>query len=328
MTTDKTRETLLDVHDLSVRFRRYDSGTLQSLQQKDLRVIHNLSVRVREGEIVAVAGSSGSGKSLLAHAILGILPRNAEVSGEMRYRGEPLTETLLRAIRGRELALVPQSLTYLDPLMKTGEQIKGIHNHYPGLAPDNNDHNDNEERRKSIFRRYELDESAAHKYPFQLSGGMSRRILISTAVMGGAKLIIADEPTPGMTLATAKRVMGHFRELADDGAGILLITHDIDLAFECADRIAVFYAGSTVEIADAADFRAGPARLRHPYSKALWQAVPQNGFVPIPGNQPYAGDLPPGCPFAPRCPLRSAECESPLPMRELRGGEVRCVNAV
>jgi peptide/nickel transport system ATP-binding protein len=311
MAANKTRETLLDVRDLSVSFRMYDSNTLQ---QTELRVIHDLSVSVREGEIVAAAGSSGSGKSLLAHAILGILPGNARVSGAMLYRGEPVTETLLRKIRGRELAIVPQSLTYLDPLMKTGEQINGIYG--------------NDEKRRRIFERYELDESAAKKYPFQLSGGMSRRILISTALMGDAKLIIADEPTPGMTLATAKRVMEHFRELADGGAGILLITHDIDLAFECADRIAVFYAGSTVEIADAADFRAGPGRLRHPYSKALWQAVPQNGFVPIPGSQPYAGNLPSGCCFAPRCPQRTDACGSPVPMREFRGGEVRCVNAV
>ncbi|MHB9293448.1 peptide/nickel transport system ATP-binding protein [Hollandina sp. SP2] len=309
--TNKTggRETILEARDLSVWFRMYDRG----LEQKELRVIHNLSVPVREGEIVAVAGSSGSGKSLLAHAIMGILPANAQVSGELRYRGEPITESLLQKIRGRELALVPQSLTYLDPLMKTGKQINGLYG--------------NEEKRKGIFQRYELAESAAEKYPFQLSGGMTRRILISTAVMGDAKLIIADEPTPGMTLATAKRVMGHFRELADAGAGILLITHDIDLAFECADRIAVFYAGSTVEIADAADFRGGIPQLRHPYSKALWQAVPQNGFIPIPGAQPYADNLPRGCCFAPRCPQRTRECDSPVPMREVRGGEVRCIHA-
>ncbi|MDR1985798.1 MAG: ABC transporter ATP-binding protein [Treponema sp.] len=303
------RETILEVRDLSVWFRMYDRG----LEQKELRVIHNLSVPVREGEIVAVAGSSGSGKSLLAHAIMGILPANAQVSGELRYRGQPITESLLRKIRGRDLALVPQSLTYLDPLMKTGKQINGLYG--------------NEEKRKGIFQRYELAESAAEQYPFQLSGGMTRRILISTAVMGDAKLIIADEPTPGMTLATAKRVMGHFRELADTGAGILLITHDIDLAFECADRIAVFYAGSTVEIADAADFRKGIPYLRHPYSKALWQAVPQNGFVPIPGSQPYADNLPRGCCFAPRCPQKTIECDSPVPMREVRGGEVRCIHA-
>jgi peptide/nickel transport system ATP-binding protein len=306
---NKTADPLFEARDLSVCFRMYDRG----LGQKDLRVIHHLSVPVREGEIVAVAGSSGSGKSLLAHAIMGILPANAQVSGDLRYRGEPITEPLLQRIRGRELALVPQSLTYLDPLMKTGKQINGLYG--------------SEEKRKGIFRRYELAESAAQQYPFQLSGGMTRRILISTAVMGDAKFIIADEPTPGMTLATAKRVMAHFRELADSGAGILLITHDIDLAFESADRIAVFYAGSTVEIADAADFRKGPEHLRHPYSKALWRAVPQNGVVPIPGSQPYADNLPPGCCFAPRCPHRTIECDSPVPMRELRGGEVRCVHA-
>jgi peptide/nickel transport system ATP-binding protein len=305
---NKTRETVLEVRDVSVRFRMYDRG----LEQKDLEVIHHLSVPVREGEIVAVAGSSGSGKSLLAHAIMGILPANARVSGDMRYRGEPITEALLRKIRGRELALVPQSLTYLDPLMKTGEQINGLYG--------------DEEKRKRIFQRYELAEDAAKRYPFQLSGGMTRRILISTAVMGDAKLIIADEPTPGMSLDTAKRVMEHFRELADTGAGILLITHDIDLALVCADRIAVFYAGSTVEIADTADFREGPERLRHPYSRALWQAIPQNGFVPIPGTQPYPEDLPPGCGFAPRCPHKTIECASPVPMREVRGGEVRCVH--
>jgi peptide/nickel transport system ATP-binding protein len=309
MANNKNREMVLEARDLSVCFRMYDRG----LGQKDLRVIHHLSVPVWEGEIVAVAGSSGSGKSLLAHAIMGILPANAQVSGDLRYRGEPITESLLQKIRGRELALVPQSLTYLDPLMKTGKQINGLYG--------------SEEKRKGIFQRYELAESAAKQYPFQLSGGMTRRILISTAVMGDAKLIIADEPTPGMTLTTAKRVMAHFRELADSGVGILLITHDIDLAFASADRIAVFYAGSTVEIADAADFRKGPEHLRHPYSKALWQAIPQNGFVPIPGSQPYADNLPPGCCFAPRCPHRTIECETPVPMREVRGGEVRCVHA-
>jgi peptide/nickel transport system ATP-binding protein len=303
------RENLLEVRDLSVWFRMYDRG----VRQKTLRVIHNLSVSVRPGEIVAVAGSSGSGKSLLAHAVMGILPANAHVSGEIRYRGEPLTGALLQKLRGRDLALVPQSITYLDPLMKTGAQINGLYG--------------SDERRKRVFQRYNLAESAAGRYPFQLSGGMTRRVLIAAAVMGEARLIIADEPTPGMGLDMAKRVMAHFRELADEGAGVLLITHDIDLAFTCADRIAVFYAGTTVEIASAGDFLKGPSHLRHPYSRALWQAVPQNGFIPIPGAQPYADNLPPGCCFAPRCPHRTAECDAPVPMRTVRGGEVRCVHA-
>ena len=119
-----------------------------------------------------------------------------------------------------------------------------------------------------------------------------------------------------------------FRAMADAGKGVVLITHDIDLAFHIADRIAVFYAGTTVETAPAADFRRGPEALRHPYSQALWRALPQHGFQPIPGFQPYAGSLPQGCLFAPRCPHRTAECEQAVPpMETVRGGEVRCYHA-
>jgi peptide/nickel transport system ATP-binding protein len=312
-------QTALEVRDLTVEFRRYTNETkLLGIEQSNLRVIHNLSVSVRPGEIVAVAGASGSGKSLLAAAILGILPANAGVTGTMSFYGQPLTEKLRRKIRGRELALIPQSTAYLDPLMRVGKQIART------KADD--------EKRRAIFQRYHLEESVARLFPFQLSGGMTRRILLSTAIIGDAKLIIADEPTPGMSVGMARRVFVHFRELADEGAGILLITHDIDLAIEFADRVAVFYAGSTVEIAPAADFKQGVAAgnpaLRHPYSKALWQAIPQNGFTPIPGSQPYAGALPAGCAFAPRCSLRTAACDEKVPMRELRGGEVRCVHAV
>ena len=131
-----------------------------------------------------------------------------------------------------------------------------------------------------------------------------------------------------MSLEQALEALKMFREMADAGKSVLLITHDIDLAFEFADRVAVFYAGTTVEIAPAADFRTGPAALRHPYSKALWRALPQNGFEPIGGFQPYAGSLPQGCLFAPRCPCATDRCrrETP-PIQEVRGGEVRCFHA-
>ena len=113
--------------------------------------------------------------------------------------------------------------------------------------------------------------------------------------------------------------------MADAGKSVLLITHDIDLAFEFADRVAVFYAGTTVEIAPVEDFRTGPQALRHPYSQALWRALPQNGFTPIDGFQPYAGSLPRGCLFAPRCPYATDRCRAEIPpVREVRGGEVRC----
>jgi peptide/nickel transport system ATP-binding protein len=302
-------ETVLEVQDLSVTFRMYDLG----LEQRDFRFISRLNLSVREGEILAVAGSSGSGKSLLAHAVLGILPGNAKTAGEMRYYGQALTPGLQKKLRGAALALVPQSVAYLDPLMRVAAQVAGVRG--------------SREKQRALFQRYRLPEAAGKLFPFQLSGGMARRVLVSAAVMEDPKLIIADEPTPGMGADMARTAMGHFRELARAGAGVLLITHDLDLAFTYADRIAVFYAGTTLEIAPAEDFRTGRA-LRHPYSRALWAAVPQHGFTPLPGKQPYAPSLGEGCPYAPRCNQKTPACEKPVPMRPLRDGEVACVHAL
>jgi len=152
-------------------------------------------------------------------------------------------------------------------------------------------------------------------------------VLISSAVMEHPKLIIADEPTPGLNVEMAMETLNHFRELADKGTAVLMITHDIDLAFEVADRIAVFYAGTVVEIAPTLDFIMGRGFLRHPYSMAFVDALPQKGFKPIDGKQPYAGDLPSGCLFADRCPLRDDACAGEIEMRDVRGGKVRCVHA-
>ena len=142
--------------------------------------------------------------------------------------------------------------------------------------------------------------------------------------MGNTRLLIADEPTPGMELAMAKKAMEDFRKFADAGNGVLLITHDIELALEVADRIAIFYAGTTVEEALVSDFQS-EERLRHPYTKALWRAMPGNGFQVIPGNQPYVKDLPKGCVFGTRCPQFSKECEGEIPERVVRCGTVRCI---
>lgn len=303
---------VLEICDLSVAFKMYDS----ILGQRNLQVISDLSIKVYAGEILAIAGSSGSGKSLLASSILGILPENAIVNGDVRYNGQRLTQELQEKLRGTEIALVPQSVAYLDPLMKVGAQADGHKKPYPT------------EKRKNLFQRLGLPRDTESAYPFQLSGGMARRVLVSTALLTDARLIIADEPTPGMSLDQALEALKLFREMADDGRAVVLITHDIDLAFAFADRIAVFYAGTTVETASALDFRNGPDALRHPYSKALWRALPQNGFEPIAGFQPYAGNLPKGCLFAPRCSYKSPKCEQEAPpMQELRGGEVRCFYA-
>ena len=180
----------------------------------------------------------------------------------------------------------------------------------------------------NIFKRLDLEPSVCKLYPFQLSGGMTRRVLVSTAVIGDAELIIADEPTPGMQTKQALEALKIFRELADEGRGVILITHDIDLALNFADKIAVSYAGTTVEQAFSEDFLAGTDRLRHPYSKALWRAMPQNEFALIEGVQPYAGSLPEGCVFSPRCANCDGQCKKQVPeMRELRDGFVRCFHA-
>lgn len=301
--------TLLEIHDLSVSFSMYEHGLLQ----KDLQVISDLHLSVYPGEVIAVAGSSGSGKSLLASAILGILPGNATVRGHLHYKGQELTAKRQRKLRGTEIALVPQSVAFLDPLMKVGAQADGHRRPKPV------------EKRNRLFGRLGLPKKTGQLYPFQLSGGMARRVLVSTALITDAQLIIADEPTPGMGLKQALEALRLFREMADEGKAVILITHDIDLAFEFADKVAVFYAGTTVETALAADFKSGPDALRHPYSKALWRALPQNGFLPLEGFQPNAQSLPEGCLFAPRCPDKTSRCTAAVPpVRQVRGGEVRC----
>lgn len=303
------KETILKIEHMNISFSQYGKG----LRQVELPVIRDLDVEVKAGEMVAVVGSSGSGKSLLAHGVMGILPYNAQMGGTMWYRGEPLTKERIRKLRGKEILMVPQSLSYLDPLMKTGEQIRN------GKKDEKS-----KKKLKGIFQRYHLKEEVEEKYPFELSGGMSRRILISTAMIEEPHLVIADEPTPGLDLAMAKRAMSHFRELADMGAGVLVITHDLELALEVADRIVVFYAGTTVEEANVSDFQQ-ESTLRHPYTKALWRALPQNGFQFIEGSQPYVKDMPEGCPFAPRCERCTEACKGEIPYRSVRGGKVRCV---
>ena len=308
----KEKQVILEIQGMSVSFDQYAHG----FSKTTLEVIRDLDVKVHEGEMVAVVGSSGSGKSLLAHGILGILPYNAALGGKMLYQGEELTQERKERLRGNEIVLVPQSVAFLDPLMKIGPQIRKGKKDPASRA-----------RLDRILEGYHLKKEVQDLYPFELSGGMNRRVLVSTAMMGEPKLVIADEPTPGLHIKMVRRVMEHFRELADRGAGVLLITHDLEQALAVADRVAVFYAGTTVEDAPVSDFRQEET-LRHPYSKALWQAMPQNGFRFIPGTQPYVKEMPEGCPFAPRCTQCTEQCRGEIPFRELRGGRVRCLHAV
>lgn len=309
---------MLDVSDLTLSFIRYDTGLIR----KDMQVLNGLDLHVGRGELVAVAGASGSGKSLLAHAVLGTLPGNARVSGSLRFKGAPLTAERQKVLRGREMALIPQSVAFLDPLQRIGAQVRRaafLSGASKKTAAD---------RQRRAFERYRLPASSERLFPFQISGGMARRVLLATATVGNADLLIADEPTPGLHADILRESLRHLRDLADEGRGVLLISHELEGVLEVADKVAVFYAGTVVEEAPAGDFRDGGGRLRHPFTGALWRALPNNGFEPVQGVQPPPGQGLEACPYLDRCPDGSKRCSDGLPpFRSLRGGFVRCHHA-
>lgn len=312
-----SKEPILKVKDLGISFSQYTNGLVRG----DLNVIRNLDIELYEGEILAVVGSSGSGKSLLAHAILGILPDNACTQGDIIYKGEILDEKRKEKLRGDEIVLIPQSVNYLDPLKKVGKQIK--------ISIKDKDKKTQDEIVDNLFKKYNLEKKVKNYYPFQLSGGMARKVLLSTALASDSKVIIADEPTPGLDEESLNEVLKDFRDIADSGRAILMITHDIMAALKIADKVAIFYAGSTLEIANTSDFKQKEVELRHPYTKALYKALPNHDFVPIDDKtQPLPNELPKGCVFSDRCPLKDKNCENQVPkIREIRNGKVRCIHA-
>lgn len=254
-------EPILTVKNLSVSFTRYGRG----FSRTGLSAIQDLSLTVEPGQVSAVVGESGAGKSLLAHAIFYLLPRNARAEGTLLYDGYPLTEDRASRLRGREIALIPQGITYLDPMMRVGPQVRRGRRDAASRA-----------RCREVLGRYGLGPEVEELYPFELSGGMARRVLIASAVAQSPRLIVADEPTPGLDLRAAGRILSHFRELADQGAGVLFITHDLELALTVADKLVVLREGRTVEEASAARFRRGEGL--HPYTRALRDAMPRNWF--------------------------------------------------
>ena len=238
----------------------------RGLRQKLSVAVRDLNLELNNGEILAIVGSSGSGKSLLAHGIMDILPSNAVIGGEISIKGEKMTPKLMDEKRGKEIVIVPQSVSYLDPLMKIREQVF-----------ETSDRTDYDE----MFVKFGLTKEDSNKLPFQLSGGMARRALVMTAAVSNAELIIADEPTPGLNPKLAHEILAMFKEMANNGKGVLLITHDIDLVCEIADRIAIFHDGTILETTDVKNFIEGGDKLKHPYCKALWNALPQNNFTPL-----------------------------------------------
>jgi len=304
---------LLEVNNLSISFTQY----VQGLNRHDLKVISDLTIDVGEAEIVAILGSSGSGKSLLAHSILGILPYNSHVEGEIKYQGNILNQELKEKLRGDEICLIPQSVNFLDPLMKVSEQAIGE-------CEDEKEHDEKKIKQREIFSKYGLDESVDDLYPFELSGGMARKVLLSTALIGDPKLLIADEPTPGLDKKSVDETIMDIRKLKENGKGVLLITHEIDVALRTADRIAIFYSGYVIEINKVENFE-NADNVLHPYTKALINSLPKNGFNLTEGVQPL--DVVSGCPYWENCPIRSDKCEKDIPnLVEHDGVMIRCFN--
>lgn len=265
---------LLEVENLSIGFEQYISRFKRSTVQP----IKKLDLTVNRGELVAIVGASGSGKSLLAHSVMGILPKNAVENGVIRYNGEVLTQQRKEELRRSDIVLIPQSVNHLDPLMQVGKQVQSI------ISKGNP-----ETKQKIAFERYKLGKGTERLYPFQLSGGMARRVLITTAVVRDPKLIIADEPTPGLSPELVDETLKNLRELADEGCGILMITHDIEAALQVADRITVFFDGATIDTVDKEDLSGTGERLKHQYTRKLWESLPRNKFVDVKKNLSISG---------------------------------------
>jgi peptide/nickel transport system ATP-binding protein len=308
---------MLEINKLSIAFERYGGW----LARTELHPIRCLDVEIEKGQVVSVVGESGAGKSLLAHAVLGLLPGNAKVSGRIQYAGQDLTPERIRMLRGREIAFIPQSVGFLNPLWRVGGQVVraarlGGKNPEQAVAA-----------RDGAFARYNLPDTAKVMFPYQISGGMARRVLTAAATVGEAQLIVADEPTSGMDAENSRNALAYLRSLADQGRSVLLITHDIQAAVEVSDKVAVFRDGVTVEVAEAGDFKE-PLNLRHPYTRQLFSALPEKEFTgAVNGHLPGAQGSD-GCVHQNGCPLEADICRQSAPQRRNVGnGWVRCHHA-
>ncbi|MER5318814.1 ABC transporter ATP-binding protein [Streptosporangium roseum] len=292
---------MLGVHGLTVSFR---------IPGATVRAVSDADFEVRPGRCLALVGESGCGKSVLAHALLGLLPGNAEVSGQawLEQDGDPLEllgasqAVLARKVRGRSIGLIPQSpATHLTPVRTARAQLEEALRELGTPAGRVRAGAD------ALAERHGLRPADLDRYPHELSGGMAQRVANAMALAGDPWLLLADEPTGGLDRPLVDRAMASLRELCDEGRAVLLITHDLRAAEKVADDIAVMYAGRLVELGPAAGILERP---RHPYAAGLVDAQPDRAFVPIPGMPPELTRLPAGCAFAPRCSSASAACRT------------------
>ncbi|MER5210672.1 ABC transporter ATP-binding protein [Streptomyces sp. NPDC002838] len=301
-------EVLLSVRDLRIAF-------------DGVEAVRGLSFDVRPREVLAIVGESGAGKSLTARALLGMLPRDATTTGDVRLLGDPD----LAAQRGRRIALVPQdALSALSPVHPVGDQLAAAVRSVAGLS-----RKEARARAVAALDRVGIPDAVrkARAYPHEFSGGMRQRAVIAMATINEPDVLVADEPTTALDEERRDqvlRVLGEQREAV--GAALVLVTHDLDVVRQHADRALVMYAGRLTELGSADEVLTRPLA---PYTAGLLASLPEHArgrrLPTLPGTPPAPGALPPGCSFAPRCPLAADACHQAEPEpRRADGRLVSC----
>jgi peptide/nickel transport system ATP-binding protein len=302
-------DVLLSVRDLVVEFPK---------RKQTLRALDKVSFDIARGEVLGVVGESGAGKSLTGASIIGLLEPPGQVSsGTIELDGERidnLPPAAMRKIRGRKIGMVFQDpLTSLNPILTIADQlIETIQTHLPM--------NEKEARQRAIQLLEDVGIPAAERrindYPHQFSGGMRQRVVIALALAGEPELIIADEPTTALDVSVQAQIIDVLkRTCKEHGAAVMLITHDMGVIAETADRVAVMYAGRIAEIGPVRDVVKNP---RHPYTQGLMGSIPSltesmDRLVQIPGSMPRLDAIPNGCAFNPRCDKVTERCSQQRP---------------
>jgi len=317
--------TLLDVRALRTTFTTANGP---------VTALHDVSLHIDRGETLALVGESGSGKSVTAYSIMGLLPRRTAriAGGQALFDGTDLLALDARAmqdIRGNRIAMIFQEpMSALNPVMRIGDQIaEAIRLHRQVTRAQA------AERAVGLLEQVRMPSPAARAgdYPHQLSGGMRQRAMIAIALACEPDLLIADEPTTALDVTTQAQILALLKRLqAETGMAMLLITHDLGVVAETADRAAVMYAGRIVEHGDVADLLSHPT---HPYTAGLLaslaiEALPPGARLPeIPGTVPPLSAMPPGCAFAPRCAHALPRCRTEIPTLRREGGRQTACHA-
>jgi peptide/nickel transport system ATP-binding protein len=317
---------LLDVRNLTIEFPSVGRAFLPAPQPQAataVKAVRNLTFSIAPGEVLGLVGESGSGKSITALAIMGLLPPNAVLSGDIAIQnGEAqptklttLPSEQLRRLRGSRIAMIFQEpMTALNPVMRVGDQIAEA-----VLAHNQVSKSEAWSRAVEGLRDVAIPgpEQRARSYPHQLSGGMRQRVMIAMAIVNRPQLLIADEPTTALDVTIQQQILDLLNDLRHKfSLAMLFISHDLAVVSHVADRVAVLYAGSLVELAPKAAIFSAPA---HPYTQGLLRAIPtlatnrSQPLATIEGTVPPISALPPGCPFEPRCPDQIPACARELP---------------